>query len=215
MEKPIIATTLSGLFVSSKPWKKAHELWFAERAKELKDLAIKEYAFKENYFQYVDIVMARLKPGLSEKERTTLARSLFFDSVLQYIKKHPEAVRKDVADYFRGMKRKYRLALLTTNEQHTLNLMLPLLGVEDLFDIVESSFAEEKDDKKLVFDRFLEKYGKPMVYIGRDKKETYEYCKKKGMAVIFTNFEEADEIPGVESVHTLEELKEELDRLHA
>lgn len=37
MEKPIIATTLSGLFVKSEPWDKAHLIWYDEREKELKE----------------------------------------------------------------------------------------------------------------------------------------------------------------------------------
>lgn len=64
MEKPIIATTLSGLFIKNTPWKTAHITWFENASKQLKDPKIKEYASIPNYFPKVDEVMARLYPNL-------------------------------------------------------------------------------------------------------------------------------------------------------
>ena len=217
MEKPIITTTLSGLFIKSEPWKNAHVLWFEEMAERFNDDAMKDSVKKwvnlPNYFQGVDEVMKQLYPNMSDAERTERARETYFNSVLKYIKQNPEVKNWEVIKYFISLKEKYRIALITTNTINTVNEILILLEQEDLFDIIETSYPDEKDDKALVFDRFINQYGTPLVYIGGGRKDSYDYCKQRNIPRIFANFENAEDIPGVINIHNLDELKEEIEKL--
>lgn len=72
---------------------------------------------------------------------------------------------------------------------------------------------EERDDKREVFDRFLRKYGKPIIYIGGDRKDSFDYCRENGIPCLFANLENQPEIEQVNSVHNLRELKQELEKL--
>ena len=213
MEKPIIATTLSGLFLSQKPWKNAHVLWYENASIKLNDDSVKQWAFREDYFKGVDEVMKRLYPRLSDEQRTKKARELFFNSVCQYIKKHSEVRNDSVVKYFESLKSKYRIALITTNTQSALKKILPILDLNNLFDITETSLPKEKDDKRKVFDRFIEKHGKPLIYIGGSRKDSFDYCKEYGIPCIYANLEKEEEIHEVTSVHNLAGLKKELRKL--
>jgi len=227
MNRPIIATTLSGLFISRVAWDKAHTLWYKEREIELREKGKDTSMIEEwrslsasdpeketrDYFKYVDRVMQELYPSLSEEERTEKARQLFFDAVLTYIELYPDVVNKEVKDYFNSIKSRFKLALITTNIQGALEKILATSGLTDMFDLIECSLPEEKDDKRIVFDRFIKKYGKPLLYIGGGRKDSYDYCKEKNIERVFANLDENEEIPGVELVHSVEELKSKIDSL--
>ncbi len=210
--KPIIATTLTGLFIKQEPWDEAHTLWYENAAKELNDPSVKEWIGRKDYFKGVDLVMKRLYPSLSDEKRTRKARERFFESVCEYIQKHPEARNDKIVKYFDSLREKYRLALITTNTEEALEKILRMTRLSGLFDIVETSKPEEKDDKILVFRRFMDKYGKPVLYVGGNKKDSFDYCQKNGIPAIFANFESEEEI-GVETVHTLKELKEKIKNI--
>lgn len=213
MPKPIIATTLSGLFVKSEPWKNAHVLWFKDASEKLSDASINKWATKPDYFQGVDEVMQRLYPELSDEERTVKARETYFGSVCEYIKQHPEVNNKDVIDYFASIKDKYALALITTNIEDAVKKILSATKLTHMFDIVSVSEPSEKDDKTVVFDRFVKNYGKPALYIGGDRKDSFDYCKKNNIRCIFANFENSEDLEGVETVYNLDELKAKIKEL--
>jgi predicted SnoaL-like aldol condensation-catalyzing enzyme len=213
MEKPIIATTLSGLFLRHEPWNKAHILWLETAAEKLKDPTIMNWANRPDYFNCVDGIMSRLYPKLTERERTIKAREMYFDSVCQYVQQNPKVRNEAIIKYFTFIKDKYRLALITTNIQSALKKILSSAGLMDLFDITETSLPEEKDDKRIVFDRFVMKYGKPLIYIGGSRKDSFDYCKENKIPCIFANLEAEKDIADVESAHNLEELKEKFKLL--
>lgn len=224
MEKPILATTLSGLFIKHEPWEKAHILWFEERELELKEKnkslsTIEEWKklLKENpeqeakeYFKFVTLVMNDLYPEISEEERTKKARETYFDSVITYIELYPETVNQEVIDYFSSIKDKFKLALITTNTKDALDKILEISNLKDLFDIIECSIPEEKDNKTLVFQRFIEKHGKPTIYIGGGKKESYEFCKENNIPCVFANLENEETIENVDTANNLDELKKKV-----
>lgn len=213
MVKSIIATTLSGLFISEEPWKNAHILWYKEAAEKLKDDSIMQWANKPDYFKGVDLVMQRLYPDLSGGERTKIARETYFNSVIKYIKQNRGVINKKVIKYFTGLKKDYRIALITTNTKNALEKILKATELETLFDIIEFSDPTEKDDKRLVFERFIKRNGKPKLYIGGSRKDSYDYCKEKNIPIIFANFENQEKIEGVNIVRNLEELKIEIEKL--
>ena len=209
----IIALSLSGIFIKSDAWKKAHHLWFEESSRKLQDPSLLSWINKENYFPGVDLAMKRLYPGLLDDERTIKARDLYFHSVLDYIKLNKSIINKQVVDYFKTLKTDYKLALITTNKLDSLNQILKLTNLNNFFDIIESSKPNEKDDKILVFQRFIKKHGNPLIYIGGDRKDSYDFCKKNNIPCLFANFENSPELNDVESVYNLEELKRKLSKL--
>jgi phosphoglycolate phosphatase-like HAD superfamily hydrolase len=212
MEKPIIAVSLAGLFVKSEPWDKAHILWFNEAAEKLKDSSIKGWIDKPNYFKGVDEVMKRLYPKLTDEKRTEKARELFFESVCKYIGQNPKLKNKDIIDYFSALKKEFKIALITTNTDKATKKILKILELSNFFDIIETSKLGEKDDKRAVFDRFIQKHGKPLVYIGGGRKDSYDYCKEKNISRIFANLEAGPEIAGVESVNTFHALEKAMKK---
>ena len=213
MEKPIVAATLSGLFLKHEPWDKAHVLWYKKAAEKLNDESVNKWANRSDYFKGVDEVMKRIYPKLSDDERTIKARETFFDSVCDYVRKYPEARNNGIINYFNSLKKSYRIALITTNTKSALERILSSASLTDFFDIIEASMPDEKDDKRIVFERFIKKYGKPLIYIGGNRKDSFDYCGEKGIPCIFANFEKQPDIEGVESAHNLEELKQKLSRI--
>lgn len=210
MEKPVIATTLSGLFLKQEPWNKAHILWYEKVAEKLGDQSVKEWAKKSDYFKGVDEVMKRLHPKLSDDKRNSKARKMFFDSVVEYIKQNPKVKNEQIIKYFKSLKKEYQIALITTNTQSALEKILSVTNLESLFDIIETSKPEEKDDKRIVFNRFMKKYRKPILYIGGSRKDSFDYCKEQNIPCIFANLEKGEEINEIKSIHNLEELKKEI-----
>ena len=213
MVREIIATTLSGLYLKQEPWDKAHKLWYEDACEKLNDNSFKKWINKPDYFKGVDEVMLRLYPDLNENQRTELARKTYFDSVLKYIKQNPDVVNKLTIDYFKLLKQDYRIALITTNTQEAINKILKSTGLESFFDIIETSKPDEKDNKEIVFNRFIKKYGNPRIYIGGNRKSSYDYCNKHNINCLFANFEGLEDLEDVKSVHTLEELKKEINKL--
>lgn len=211
MEKPIIATNLVGLFIKREAWDKAHILWYENAAKTLNDNSVLKWIGREDYFKGVDEVMQRLYPKLNDEQRTIKARQMYFDSVIENINKNPGFKNQESIEYFLSLKTKYRLALITSNTKQALEKILSATKLSKLFDIIEASEESEKDDKTAVFGRFIKKYGKPLIYIGGSKKESYDYCKEKGIPTIFMNLKNEEELEGIESVHNLEELKDKIE----
>ncbi len=214
--KPIIATTLSGLFMTPDAWKNAHVLWFEEAAALLNDPSVRELANEENYFEYVDNIMQRLYPEMSEEERTRVARKEYFTNVVKYIQINlDECVRNDVVEYFMSIKDRFRICLITTNTREALTEILSTAELNDLFDIIEYSEPEEKDNKDLVFKRFIELNGKPIIYIGGDRKASYDFCKTHNIKCVFANIgeEKEDDIPDIENVNSLDDLKDIIENL--
>jgi len=158
-------------------------------------------------------VMKRLYPNLTDEKRTIKARKMFFSSVVKNIKQNPDFKNKEIVDYFSSLKNKYRLALITTNTKPALEKILSITQFLGLFDIIETLEETEKDDKRAVFDRFVKKHGKPVIYIGGDKKDSYDYCKERNIYCIFANLENQGEIEGIKSIPNRGELKEKIDSL--
>ena len=223
MKKPIIATSLKGLFIKNSPWIDAHILWYEEREKEIKknkldNSAIKEWRqlFNSNpererkeYFKYVDKIMKVLYPNLSDMKRTEKARELFFDATIKYIKQNSQVINQPVVDYFLSLKKSYRLALITTNTPQALKNILKASNLEKMFDIIEAEEPTQKDKKDIVFNIFIKNYGKPSLYIGTGE-EGIIYCQKNNIPCIYADLENQKEIEGVNSVHNLKELKEKI-----
>jgi len=211
--KKIIATTLSGLFIKTAPWKEAHRLWFERIVEQTGDESFRQWVAKTDYFDGVNLAMARIMPDASKEERVREARRMFMQQVLGYIKENRESVvNRDVAEFFRGIRQKYALALVTTNTRDFIDEILSAAGLSDFFDIIEASPSSEEDDKVAVFERFVEKNGKPAVYFGGERKDSYDFCRQKNIFCIFANLEGAKEM-SVRTAHNLDEIKEIIQQI--
>ena len=222
MEKPILATTIKDVIINGNSWDEAHYEWYDEREKELEEKGLStepidkwRKLLKENpeeekktYFRYVNDVMEFLYPTLFQEERTRIARESYFDSVLKFIEKNKDRINEDFLEYLESLKNKYRIAIITTNTWSALEKILKVSNInKDLFDLIEVSKPEEKDDKIIVFDRFIKKHGKPKFYIGSNEK-TRSYCNEKKINYILTDFYSNNQFP--DSIINLKELKEKI-----
>lgn len=203
---PIIAVSLSGIFIKVTPWKKAHELWFEGAAAELQDETVLRWSKRIDYFDGVDEVMGRLYPDLTLQDRTIEARKRFFESVCKYIELHPETINQDIVAFFTSIKQKFRLALITTHTEYALEKVWNFIP-KNLFDYIACSFEDEKDEKENIFSRFIKQHGKPLLYLGHSRQDSYVFCQQQHINCYFANFDRLQEIEGVKSVHSLEELE--------
>jgi len=177
MEKKV-AVSLAGVLVSSKPWREAHEIGMRELAEKAGMPELLGKTQDKDYFDYVKKALGKIDEykDLPEEERIAKRRRVYFDRVLDMI--GADDVRKDVIDFLRGLKCK--LVLITTNDEKMAGKVLEKIGADDLFDEVFTSESSEKDDKRVVFERLIEKIGKPSLLIERSGK-LKEFCEKSGV----------------------------------
>ena len=73
-----------------------------------------------------------------------------------------------------------------------------------------NAVPELKNEK--IIDAFIQKNGKPLVYIGGGRKDSYDYCKENNIPRIFANLEAGPEIEGVESANSFHELEKAIKK---
>ena len=197
MEKPIIAVSLTGVLVSSAPWKKAHEQGMKAHAE---NLGIDFSTINgEDYFNIVEKSLEKIWPDLTPEDRIKKRRKIYFEHVLGFLKSDFD-IKQEILDYFSSLKEKYILALVTTNNEKMTQEVLGLLGAGDLFDIVEFSEDDEKDDKEAVLKRLIEKQGKPIILV-ENKDKLKEFCGEQGIKHVLFDVDTDD----------LDKLKGEID----
>lgn len=121
---------------------------------------------------------------------------------------------EEVISLFESLKQKYAIVLVSTNKSDAIQRVLSIVDLNSFVDEVYCSLPKEKDDKIVVFKRFIEKKGKPICYIGHDKKETYTFCKEKQIPALYVDFDKSCEgIEGVPHASSVNEIKQFLDKL--
>ena len=180
--KPVIGFDFDGSVIRSVASDKAHYEWFKVMSVLLKDSKIKKLAGKKDYFPDVYRLMERYT-GLSQKnafERevsTRIARNLYQLAMLGPANKYKKKLLfKDVAKLILQLKKKYKVALITTVPGDIVLPMLKLIKF-DKFDIVHTTPIDEKPSKLTALKRFSRKYKKPILYIGNSA-EDINACKK-------------------------------------
>ncbi|MBW2973400.1 HAD hydrolase-like protein [Candidatus Woesearchaeota archaeon] len=180
--KPIIGFDFDGSIIRSIASDKAHFEWFKVMSVLLKDPKVKRLAGKKDYFPDVYRLMERYT-GLSKKnafERgisTRIARNLYQLAMLGPANKYKKKLLfKDVAKVVLQLKKKYKVALITTVPGDIVLPMLRLIKF-DKFDIVHTTPIDEKPSKFTALKRFSRKYKKPALYIGNSA-EDIDACKK-------------------------------------
>jgi len=202
--KPIIAVDLDGALLQSRPFNEAHKRWFYVMSVLLKDDSINEYAGLENYFDKVHEVMQKYLGDVDHETRVKFARNLFSMATIAEVTK--EDLVKDFSDYLRRLKGKYRLALITSAPEASVEPMLQKIGCSDLFDILYKSPMGKHPNKRELFEEFIKEHGKPAYYIGNGDKDITS-CKELGIPAISVNWVSQGEVKGDYDIQRVPELE--------
>lgn len=207
-KKPIISVDFDGALLISRPFDEAHKRWFYVMSVLLKDNSINKYAGLENYFDKVDEVMKRYLGDVDKETGTRFARNLF--SMVTVAEAREEDLVKDFADFLKGIKGKYRLALITTAPESSVEPILHKVGCSDLFDIVYKSPVGRRPNKKEMFEEFIKEHGKPLWYIGNGDKDISS-CKEFGIPSISVSWVSKGEIKGDHDIARVQDLRKILE----
>lgn len=200
----ILAIDLDGAVLKHRPFRVAHKKWFDVFSCLLEDDAVKNFDTSTDYFTDVKKVMNRFLPDVSLDIQILFARNMFGMLTLAQVKKSDIII--DFVSYLSSLKKKYRLALITTTPQSAINPILERLGLDDIFDFIYASPMSSTPDKKMMFTYFIHKYGKPAFYIG-DGDEHITLAKECNIPTISVNWVSKAKIKGDHDVKTVEELK--------
>lgn len=204
MVKPVIAVDFDGALMKHRPFEKAHIGWFKFMSILLKDKSINRYSRLENYFPKVHLVMKRYLGKVSEKARTEFARRLYAVATIAETKKNDLVA--DFARYLRLLKKKYRLALITSAPELAVEPILQKVGCSDLFDIIYKSPMAKQPNKKELFKQFIKKYKRPLFYIGNGDEDILT-CRKLGIKTISVNWVSKGKYKGNYNINSVKKLK--------
>ncbi len=202
--KPIIAVDLDGALLKSRPFNEAHKRWFYVMSILLKDDSINQYASLVNYFGKVHEVMQRYLGNVNHETRVKFARNLFSMATIAEVTK--DDLVGDFANYLRELKVKYKLALITSAPEASVEPILHKVCCSDLFDILYKSPMGKHPNKRELFGEFIKKYGKPRYYIGDGDKDITS-CKELGIPSISVNWVSQAEVKGDYDVQSIKELE--------
>ncbi|MBI4154518.1 HAD hydrolase-like protein [Candidatus Woesearchaeota archaeon] len=210
MEK-IIATTLPGLFAKSTPWRNAHTFFFQKVYKELNDKSMLMWAERgEDYIHGVKAAMQKLMPKASDQERAEEAKKRFLEAILSGIKTTSQLINKEVLDYFKTLKKEYKIALITTSRKEAIDIILKELKLADFFDIITAQKNEENQNQ--LMESFIKKY-KPVLFIGGDRNDAFYICKQYEVKCLYANLENREGNKDIPSAKNLKELKSFIEKL--
>jgi len=214
--KKIIGFDFDGSVIRSIASDAAHYEWFKVLSVLLKDPKIKKLATKKDYFPDVYRLMEKYT-GLSRKNTfekevsTRLARNLYQLAMLGPANKYKKKLLfKDVAKAILQLKKKYKVALITTVPGDIVLPMLKLINF-DKFDIVHTTPINERPSKLNALKRFSKKYKKPELYIGNTI-EDINACKKLKIRSVLVTWGKYDK-KAVDKADYVAQNAEELKRI--
>ncbi|MFW6027124.1 MAG: HAD family hydrolase [Candidatus Woesearchaeota archaeon] len=193
-----------GALLQSRPFDEAHKRWFHVMSILLKDDSINKYAGLENYFDKVHEVMERYFGDVDNETRVKFARNLF--SMVTTAEVTKDDLVGDFADYLRGLKEKYKLALITSAPESSVEPILHKVGCSGLFDILYKSPMGRHPNKRELFEEFIKKYGKPAYYIGNGDKDIAS-CKELGIPTISVSWVSLGKLKGNYDIRKVSELE--------
>ena len=202
--KPIIAVDFDGALLQSRPFDEAHKRWFYVMSVLLKNNSINQYAGLDNYFDKVYEVMERYLGDVDHETRVKFARNLFSMVTIAEVTK--DDLVGDFADYLRRLKGEYRLALITSAPEASVEPILHKVRCSDLFDILYKSPMGKHPNKKELFEAFIKEHGKPAYYIVNGDKDITS-CRELGIPAISVNLVSRGEVKGDYDIQTVLELE--------
>ena len=190
MQKPLIAVALSGVLVSSEPFKKAHKFGMKELAEKSGIKEISKSTNDPNYFKKVEEAIAVMYPELTPEERIKKRRRIYLSRVIDNIKESGPEI--ETINYLKTIRNKYRLALVTSVTDEATKDILRILNLENFFDFVLTTDQTEKDDKGIVINKMIKTIGKPEFYLTTSNREE-KLCQNLGINVV-SNLEDLKSI---------------------
>lgn len=188
MEKSILATNIEDILIKHQAFIETHKDWFKRAIKKTKDNSLEKWIGREDYFIGVDEAMKMIIPNASKKERISKARRWYQKDVLNYIKSHPEVVKKEIAKKLTLLKEKYILILLTSNTQDYINKIIKNSKLNGIYDGIIASKIEEEPDKNKLIKELINRYGKPKYYLtGKIDDKINNYFNELGIKCIGIN----------------------------
>lgn len=185
MEKPILATNLDGFLIEHSAFIEPHKAWFDRAITKTGDESLEKWKGVKDYFVGVNEVMEKIMPDASKEERTKQARIWYQEDVVNYIKENPEVVNRSLVESLKKLKEKFTLALITTNAHEYVDKILEVAGLNEVYDIVFASSAEEEPSKEKIFQEFKNKYGGPKYYVSNNVDEKLKsFLEKKSVKVL-------------------------------
>ncbi|MFW6047583.1 MAG: HAD family hydrolase [Candidatus Woesearchaeota archaeon] len=203
-EKKIIVIDFNGALLQSRPFDEAHKRWFYVMSVLLNDNSVNEYANLKTYFDKVHEVIGRYLGDIDNETRVKFARNLF--SMVTIAKITKDDLVADFTDYLRELKERYRLALITSAPETSVEPILHKVGCSDLFDIIYKSPIGRHPNKRELFEEFIKKHGKPAYYIGNGDKDIVN-CKELEIPAISVNWVSQGEVKGDFDIKSVKELK--------
>lgn len=173
----------------------------------LNDDSVIKYSYRKDFFGKVHEVMKRYLGNVSHEVRVKFARIIYSMSLIAEVQK--KDIVTDFVKYLETLKKKYKLALITTAPEDSVEPMLEKIELNKLFDIVYKSPIDRHPDKKQLFKEFIKKHSKPIFYIGNGDKDI-ESCKKVGIKTISVNWVSKGKYKGHFDVKSVRELKKVL-----
>lgn len=180
MTQPTIAVGLKGVLMHSEAWDGAHKAWFEKYAQELGDENILKWVGREDYFRGVNEIMQRAMPNATEEERTVRARKEYHELLQTQANKE---LRTEIVSVLAQAATHARIIVVTSTEESVAKQLLTHIP-QGIIHATYGSLPEEKDEKKVVFERMLANEEKPIAYIGSGRQETKTICSQHNITTI-------------------------------
>ena len=206
MNKKVIAVNLAGFLIKEKAFLIPHEHWFKKASEKTGNQKFLNWIGKEDYFQGVDDAMEQIMPDAAEQERRHTARKWYQESVIEYIRNHPEVVNKEAVEMLKRLKSQYEIILITTNTEEYVKEILSAGGI-DIFDKFFATKIHEIPSTQHMIEKVIKEYKKPDIYISGTAKNIADTCKENKIRLIHANLEGLQETENVETVKSIEELE--------
>jgi len=219
--KKIIAFDLDGTLVKSEITQESHHFWFEEMARLCNNPIIKTWKNEKEYMKYAFKAMEEYT-GLNHKNKEeehilrktirTFYQMLTFKIITSKGKK---AMFFDWYPFFKKLKKKYTLALITTSPEDIVTIWKNELKLDKYFDIIERTTITENPDKSMLIDKFIKMYKKPILYIGNSKRD-FLPCKKHNIPFILVTWDSKSKnlnLPKSKKANNLKELKNEIENI--
>ena len=185
MEKPIVVTNLDSLLIKHEAFLEPHKAWFDRAIKKTGDKSLEIWKGKEDYFIGVDIAMQKMMPKATPEQRILQARKWYQEDVIEYIRKNPSVVRREIAKKLMKLKKKYTLILMTTNTEDYIDKIIEVSHLENIYSGLISSKTEEEPNKDELIRELINKFGKPKYYLtGKEDVKTNDTFRAIGAEIV-------------------------------
>lgn len=201
---PILIIDFNGALLKSRPFAEAHKAWFKLFSTLLEDDSILDWAFKENYFEGVNLCMKKYLGSDDKEAQTLFARQTYAMTLVAEVRQ--DDLIAEFAEYLHTIADRYTLVLLTSAPEEAVLPLLRKVGCPNLFDIIYSSHSKNYPDKTSLIGEFITKYDTPLFYIGKGDKDL-GFFKELNISTISVNWVEIGRFKGDHDVHSVEELK--------